>query len=207
METNDHAAGQRPGPTGERVGRNIKALRGRITVRELSARLAQIGQPIVPSGITKIEMGARRVHVEDLVALAIVLNVSPNRILLDPEADEGPLELTTKVVVTRRRAWSWATGGRPLFDSGSSADPTFRAFRRENRPDDPGPTGTQLAELVAIGQRSLGPVADAVRVALRSENVTFDKIMEYLHFAYAVDQATQAITDAHPDNPENQRPA
>lgn len=174
-------------------------------MRELSHRLGQIGQPILPSGITKIETGARRVNVDDLVALAIVLRVVPNRILLDPAADDELISLTPTVNVPRRRAWNWVTGERPLFDDDESRrDPTFRTFRRENRPADSDPSGTQLAKLMALGQEYLTPVISAIHDVLENEDVTFDKVIEYLRFTYAVDEARRSIIDAHPDNQENQ---
>ena len=70
------------GPVGKQVAENVKTLRSRIPVRELSARLESLGRPILPSGITKIEQGARRVDVDDLVALADALDASPLGLLL-----------------------------------------------------------------------------------------------------------------------------
>lgn len=80
------------GPVGRQVAANVKTLRGRIPVRELSARLEQLGRPILPSGITKIEQGARRVDVDDLAALAEAFDVSPYRLLL-PGADQNIAEI------------------------------------------------------------------------------------------------------------------
>ena len=48
---------QKVGPVGEQVAKNVKRLRGATTVRELSSQLTAIGRPILPSGITKIELG------------------------------------------------------------------------------------------------------------------------------------------------------
>ena len=53
-----------------------------MTVRDLSAKLEELGRPILPSGITKIEQGARRVDADDLIAIATALEVSPTRLLL-----------------------------------------------------------------------------------------------------------------------------
>lgn len=80
------------GPVGLRVAENLKRLRGRVPVRELSARLEALGRPILPSGITKIEQGSRRVDVDDLVALAQALEVSPMRLLLPAAGDLAELE-------------------------------------------------------------------------------------------------------------------
>lgn len=69
------------GPVGQRVAERVKQYRGSISVRELSARLTAQGRPILPSGITKIEQGVRRVDVDDLFALAESLEVVPSQLL------------------------------------------------------------------------------------------------------------------------------
>ena len=76
---------EKVGLVGQHVAENIKALRerrGGMSVRDLSAKLTELGRPILPSGITKIEQGERRVDADDLVALATVLGVPPSRLLL-----------------------------------------------------------------------------------------------------------------------------
>jgi transcriptional regulator with XRE-family HTH domain len=72
------------GPVGQQVAENIKGSRTRagMSVRGLSAKLEELGRPILPSGITKIEQGGRRVDADDLVAIATALDVSPTRLLL-----------------------------------------------------------------------------------------------------------------------------
>ena len=95
-------------------------------MRELSQRLKRIGRPILPSGITKIEQGSRRVDVDDLVALAVALDVTPNRLLLTSGAAEpDSIDLTEAVPLTEREAWRWARGYaavRMLYDDGMTAE-------------------------------------------------------------------------------------
>lgn len=50
-------------------------------MRALSQRLSELGHPLLPSGITKIEQGKRGVDVDDLVALARALEVRPEQLL------------------------------------------------------------------------------------------------------------------------------
>lgn len=78
--------GPKVGPVGQRVAERVKIYRGTTPVRELSARLEDLGRPILPSGITKIEQGTRRVDVDDLMALAQVLDVTPSQLLFDSVA-------------------------------------------------------------------------------------------------------------------------
>ncbi|MFF7982322.1 helix-turn-helix domain-containing protein [Streptomyces sp. NPDC007901] len=135
----------RLGSVGQRVAKEVARLRGRTTVRELSARLAKLGRPILPSGITKIEQGSRRVDADDLVALAVALKVTPTRLLLgppptgvdepdDPAHDEiwewhpwtdsagndrAPIpviRLLPELALEPWDAWTWATGDIPLGD-------------------------------------------------------------------------------------------
>ncbi|SFT96989.1 hypothetical protein SAMN05660657_04306 [Geodermatophilus amargosae] len=104
-----------PGPTAGRVAANLRRLRGSLTLAQLSERLAEVGRPILPSGLSKIEQGARSVDVDDLVALAVVLGATPNALLLPPYGQEdSKVELTDSVVVSWHRAWVWATGDGPL---------------------------------------------------------------------------------------------
>jgi transcriptional regulator with XRE-family HTH domain len=91
----------RLGSVGQRVAKEVARLRGRTTVRELSARLTKLGRPILPSGITKIEQGTRRVDADDLVALAVALKVTPTRLLLGPPPTDGPDD------PAHEEAWEW----------------------------------------------------------------------------------------------------
>lgn len=67
------------GPVGDIVRANIRRIREvrDHSLRELAKHLADIGHPIVASGIQRIEVGTRRVDVDDLVALAKTLDVPP----------------------------------------------------------------------------------------------------------------------------------
>ncbi len=102
----------RQGPTSERVAANVKRLRDeqRLTLDQLSKRLGEVGRPILASGLSKIEQGDRRVDVDDLVALALALEVTPNALLMPGHADETQTALTEEVVVSARRSWRWAAG-------------------------------------------------------------------------------------------------
>jgi transcriptional regulator with XRE-family HTH domain len=72
------------------VWRQVKAQirwereRKHLSLQDLSERLTKVGRPILPSGISKIEQGDRRVDVDDLVALADALGTVPGAILQGP---------------------------------------------------------------------------------------------------------------------------
>jgi transcriptional regulator with XRE-family HTH domain len=107
------------GPPSERVAANIRRIRREreLTTAALSQRLAAIGHPIADTGITKTEKGTRRVDVDDLVAFALVLGVTPNTLLM-PQPDGlgpwGPHYLTPAVRGSDEDLWLWAQGERPI---------------------------------------------------------------------------------------------
>lgn len=66
------------------------------------------GRPIQASGLAKTEAGDRRVDADDLVALALALDATPNRLLLSGVPE--PVPLTPKRSLTFPEAWAWASG-------------------------------------------------------------------------------------------------
>jgi len=67
-----------------------------------------------PSGIAKIEAGDRRVDVDDLVSLAVALNVTPARLLVPDVSAEDEVNVAPNYRVTARRFWDWAIGEEPI---------------------------------------------------------------------------------------------
>lgn len=113
------------GPAATRVVANVRQVRQqlRLSQEEVVERLALLGRPILKSGLSKIETGERRVDVDDLVALALALQVTPSRLLLGPEADEELIQLTDNPTLTysRRQAWAWACGDAEPGDAHPSS--------------------------------------------------------------------------------------
>lgn len=104
------------GPVGEQVRANLKQLREArgLSTGRLSQLLAEAGRPILPTAITKIESGDRRVDVGDLVALAVVLGVNPNRLLLPFTDMTAEVDVPGVGAVKAYVLWEWAEGQRPL---------------------------------------------------------------------------------------------
>ncbi len=134
------------GPTSKTVGQNLAKLRKRrgFTTRQLSSALAQVARSIPASGITRMELGERHVTADELVALAAVLDVSPNALLLPASASSDAVALTSAVAVPWLDAWRWATGEAPLPDpdrDDSVVELGYNSrkgrFHRENRPHEP----------------------------------------------------------------------
>lgn len=117
------------GPISRYVAANLVRLRQErgLSTTRLSAALEQLGQPIPATGITRIEKRQRRVDTDDLIALALALNVSPLTLLLPHTSSDVPAELTTSCQLTSRTAWQWAEGQRTAME----------------RPSDEGPDGAE----------------------------------------------------------------
>ena len=117
------------------VAQNVGDLRRQrqLSVRELSAALAELGVRLLASAISKIENGQRKVTAEELVALAVALNVSPVRLLLPGESADK-IELTPERASSWQAAWRWAVGEQPLRGPIPVTDPVVGEFIRENRP-------------------------------------------------------------------------
>ncbi|WP_207957363.1 helix-turn-helix domain-containing protein [Streptomyces sp. YIM 98790] len=103
--------------TGQTVRQNVARLRKvrDMTTYQMAQRMAEVGRPIPQSGISRIESGARRVDVDDLMALAVVLNVSPSALLLP--LDDNPahaVAVTGAGDVPADVAWAWLSNERPL---------------------------------------------------------------------------------------------
>lgn len=111
------------GPTGIVAAHRVRDLRESHgwTFKELSDRLGDIGRPIPPLGLRRVEAEDRRIDADDLVALAIVLGVNPSALLL-PTQMHGEIEITGAGRVPAERAWGWADGHRPLLDAEDDPD-------------------------------------------------------------------------------------
>ena len=140
---------------------------------ETSKRLEAIGYPIADTGLTKTEQVTRRVDVDDLVPLSLVLGVTPNALLMPPVAHLGTGErhqVTPGLSATAEQMWQWAQGESPLRVPGGESWPGHGGhpdleFSLRCRPylaalHAPGPGGPRAPLMNALG--------DAVLAALRS---------------------------------------
>ncbi|MES9804970.1 helix-turn-helix domain-containing protein [Streptomyces cinereoruber] len=103
--------------TGKTVAENVRRLREKRgwSTYNLSAKLKEVGRPIAPSAVAKVERAERRVDVGDLAALAAVLDASPAALLLPLDDDpDHLLDVTGAGRVPADAAWAWAFGQRPL---------------------------------------------------------------------------------------------
>jgi transcriptional regulator with XRE-family HTH domain len=117
------------GAVGRQVAENLAMLRhgAGMKQQELSERLEAIGRPVPATSISKAEKGERRVDVDDLVALAMALDTSPNRLLLPVDERDAIIDLAPNVQVSQAYAWQWATGEWPAGPD--VRDRPFSAFQ------------------------------------------------------------------------------
>lgn len=114
----------------------VRRSRG-LSKAELGRRLAELGRPMSKDVLLKIEQGKRRLDPDDLIALALALGVTPNRLLLPSTLVEEDVALTPAVTVPLSQAWAWATGDQPLdVEEPDVVAEHPTAFRRANRPHD-----------------------------------------------------------------------
>lgn len=162
----------------DRVAANVKglrALRG-LTVRDLAQRLGEVGHPMLPSTVSKIELGQRKVDADDLVVLAVVLGVTPNRLLLPGTVGDDTVKLTPTTELSDAMAWWWATGEERLPGPYS---PPEQQFVTENRPHDP-PDRVTLEELLKYeANGELDALQDAYTAA-RAAGLELKTITNYL---------------------------
>src|SRR5690606_33005957 len=97
-----------------------------LSLRQLAQRLAEVGRPMNVDAVNRIEMHKRQVTVPELLALAVVLDVSPMTLLMPSERE--PVQLTPAVRTGWRTGWLWAVGELPL--TAERVDGGTRAFDR-----------------------------------------------------------------------------
>ena len=105
------------GPTGNTCRENFTRYRlaAGLSYAELSRRMTELGRGIPPLGLRRIEAGERRVDVDDLLVLAVALDVTPNALLFpDVRGTEVIRDVTGTGLVTTDALWDWAYGQSPL---------------------------------------------------------------------------------------------
>lgn len=112
------------------MGANVRRVRSRagLTQAELAGMLSDAGRPIPVASIGRLESGKRVVDVDDLMAIALCLDVSPNALLL-PEGAVDDVVDVTGLRASLGLLWEWALAS----DVGVSTDNT-RSFQARSLP-------------------------------------------------------------------------
>lgn len=88
---NERLRGNPAGLTNSYVAQNIRRARQSIgmDLRTLSEKLTEAGRKLSVSGVSKVELGDRRVDVDDLTAIAYALGTTPATLLAPPEGESA----------------------------------------------------------------------------------------------------------------------
>lgn len=101
------------GPTGRHVAAQVARWRNArgLSYAALGARLEDAGWPVPVLGLRRIEAGARRVSVDDLLALAVALEISPFDLLTSHNSDDAATAVPSDVVQAELLAWARKDSG------------------------------------------------------------------------------------------------
>ncbi|WP_159800874.1 helix-turn-helix domain-containing protein [Arthrobacter zhaoguopingii] len=104
------------GETGKTVAENVRRLRGNVSFAEISRWLSDVGRPIPPLGLRRIEAGERRVDVDELMAFAGIFGVNASALLLPPDDSEREYRPTgQKFAAPLSQIWDWSDGDGPYL--------------------------------------------------------------------------------------------
>lgn len=168
------------GAVGAQVVENVKELmaaRG-LSLRGLSERLEATGRRILPSVLGRLTSGGRRVDADDLLALALALDVSPSALLLPRHVRaDDMVELAPNVRHRAAEAWAWMDGRLPLppppIPAGTNVVVTpgdrFADYVRHSRPDAAQDQDPFIGELLVLRQMVEDVLSDPDEVARWAE--------------------------------------
>lgn len=149
--------GNDTGPTAAEVARNVARYRKAVgwTAEHLAAELQSAGRRATRDTVMKMESGARRIDVDDLVALAYVFDVTPLALLLPRTVSAGELvrfsgdtqgqnglrsaNWNEEGIFNARDLWEWALGLESFktddMQGGKSSDNLWRQWQLRSLPD------------------------------------------------------------------------
>jgi transcriptional regulator with XRE-family HTH domain len=167
------------GPTGETVRQNIARVRSerRLTLRELAERLKETGRPLAHNTLSEIERGARRVDVDDLMAIAVALDASPNTLLLPDGHGDDQVEITGAATTSVKNISFFLDGIRSLSGSGYEfalrCMPPFTTLRRTPvrvRSGEPAPVRWIARKIESNGEDVQWSVSESLESTLDKED-------------------------------------
>jgi len=124
-----HGAGIR---ASDLIATQLKQLRARrgLTVKELAARCRELGgSDLTANVLTNIEVRRRDVSADELLLLALALDVAPTHLLAPPPGSTTGLAVTPDVVATPEAAALWIRGDAALLPSAAAAYLEYAAER------------------------------------------------------------------------------
>lgn len=95
------------------LARRVKEVRGRRSQEWLAQTVTALGHPMHQTAIAKIEAGDRKVTVDEMLLLAVALEIPPSLLLVPVESDDD-MAVTPTMNVYPWRVWEWLRGEEPL---------------------------------------------------------------------------------------------
>ena len=121
------------GATARTVSENVKRWRDQrnLGLRGLAKKLGDVGRPLTHSAIDQIEKGTRRVDVDDLMALAAALEVSPITLLLPADTDASTSVDASGIGarISAQVLWNWLNATSSLPGRSLMAFPATHCLR------------------------------------------------------------------------------
>ncbi|WP_431278255.1 helix-turn-helix domain-containing protein [Leifsonia poae] len=105
-----------PASTGQIAADRLRSIRTgqQMSLRQLAERVNALGYPLSLAMINRIELGLRRMDVDDLTALAAALGVAPAALLMDLDVrSQSDIVSATGVQGDAEAMWDWLTGQKP----------------------------------------------------------------------------------------------
>jgi transcriptional regulator with XRE-family HTH domain len=134
------------------IARQVKHLRGRrgLTVKQLAARCQELGAgELTANVLTNIEVRRRDVSADELLVLALALDVAPTHLLTPPPEDPIGLAITPRVIVDPETVGRWIRGDTALPPSNARLFLDYAAARA-------GPSSRRVSDHAAAVLRAHG---------------------------------------------------
>jgi transcriptional regulator with XRE-family HTH domain len=139
------------------IAAQLKQLRARrkLTVKDLAARCHELGATDLTANVlTNIEVRRRDVAVDELLVLALALDVAPTHLLTPPQGSTTCLAVTPEVVAEPETAALWLRGDAPLLPARATQYLEYAAERAG-----PATRGTSDQAAALLKARTAGLVA------------------------------------------------
>jgi transcriptional regulator with XRE-family HTH domain len=169
----------------------------RLTHAGVVERLKLLGYSMPRTGLSEIENGGRRVTVDDLMALAVALDVTPNDLLLPLYISQEPVEVTALGSVDPKDLWRWADGvdGLPL-DPPAGLGPAETGSPEDDGPADRvrHPSPRQAARYLGEGEP---PTMEELLRSLKAATERLDRIDRWVKEQPEPTQDADRPADGH----------
>ncbi|HLL66419.1 MAG TPA: helix-turn-helix transcriptional regulator [Micromonosporaceae bacterium] len=171
------------------IASQLKQLRARrnLTVKELAARCQEIGgRDMTANVLTNIEVRRRDVSADELLLLALALDVAPVHLLTPAPGATGGLAVTADVVADPEAAALWIRGDAALLPSRATAYLEYAAERA-------GPAGRGTSDHAAavLRARAAGLAAQYETEAQHFLTKVRQQVTDLVHYLH--DSVTSGV--------------